>query len=395
MGVLKEQAAAMCPQQGSYQNCFIGAVITLAAITDLTKQGLEKMADEPQTATEVVPTSGDTPISLRDAANSVADYRYKRDAKDEPAAAPAEAAAPQDSSQEENAAPPKEATGETAETTDQPDTAPLGLPRSWAKDKQESWDKLDRDTQQYLLDHDSKSTTEVRRTQNEAAEQRKAIEAERSQLEQARKQYEEALPMLLTTLQQQQQGEFGDIRTMADVEKLAREDWPRYALWDAQQKKLAAVSQEMQSNQQRQAQEFTSQWLKFDAEQSAKFIELHPELTDKAKLKAVGDEAVQMLEDRYGFTRSDIAALREGKQSLAGLDARFQSLVYDALRFHKAQAALKKAAPKPVPQVQRPGVAPVRGEDRDIRVSNLEKQLERSGSWKDAAELLVARRSRG
>jgi hypothetical protein len=27
---------------------------------------------------------------------------------------------------------------------------------------------------------------------------------------------------------------------MADVERLAREDWPRYARWDAQQKKIAA-----------------------------------------------------------------------------------------------------------------------------------------------------------
>jgi hypothetical protein len=353
------------------------------------------MPDE-QAPIDIVPTSGDGPLSLREAARSVAQYREKQD-EQPPAAAPAEAAAPQESSQED-AAPPAEAgaTGEATETGDQAETTPpLALPRSWAKDKQETWNGLSRDVQEYLLEHDSKSTTEVRRSQNETAEQRKALDAERGQLEQARKQYEEALPMLLQTLQQQQQGEFGDIKTMADVEKLAREDWPRYALWDAQQKKIAAVSQEMKASSDRQAQEFGAKWAEFSTKQDASFIEAHPELADKEKLSKVSNEAVQMLQDYYGFTQADIASLREGRSSLAGVDARFQNLVYDAYRFRQAQAAVKKAATKPpVPQVQRPGAAPIKGESRDIRITNLEKRLEQTGSWKDAAELLVARRSK-
>ncbi len=351
------------------------------------------MADE-QAPIEVIPTSGDTPLSIRQAAESLAQYRYKSDAQEKrDEAAPAEAAAPQESSQED-AAPPQEATGEATETSDPAQEPPLALPRSWAKDKQEAWNGLPRDVQEYLLEHDSKSTTEVRRTQNETAEQRKALDAERGQLEQARKSYEEALPMLLQTLQQQQQGEFGDIRTMADVEKLARDDWPRYILWDAQQKKIAAVSGEMKATQDRQAQEFGTKWAEFSAKQDATFIEAHPELADKEKLSKVSNEAVQMLQDHYGFTQSDIQSLREGKSSLAGIDARFQNLVYDAYRFRQAQAAVKKAQVKPVPNVQRPGAAPVKGEDRDIRLTSLEKRLEQTGSWKDAAELLVARRSK-
>jgi hypothetical protein len=43
------------------------------------------------------------------------------------------------------------------------------------------------------------------------------------------------------TMQQEQTDEFSDIRTLADVEKLAAEDWPRYVRWDAAQKKIRAA----------------------------------------------------------------------------------------------------------------------------------------------------------
>ena len=91
---------------------------------------------------------------------------------------------------------------------------------------------MPRETQEYLASREQERDREIRRSQNEAAEQRKALDAERSKVEQARAQYESALPQLLETLQQQQAGEFGDVKTLADVEKLAREDWPRYLQWD-------------------------------------------------------------------------------------------------------------------------------------------------------------------
>ena len=113
---------------------------------------------------------------------------------------------------------------------------------------------------------------------------RKSYETKQQQVEQARLQYEQALPALLQTLNEQQQGEFADIKTMADVTKLAREDWPRYALWDAQQKKIAAVQQEVTASQERQQQEFTQKWNEYVVKEDAKFIEEHPEMaTDKGK----------------------------------------------------------------------------------------------------------------
>ena len=61
-----------------------------------------------------------------------------------------------------------------------------------------------------------------------------------------------SVPVPMEIHKQQQAGEFNDIKTIADVEKLAREDWPRYLQWDLAQKKIAAVAQEMNAAQQRQ-----------------------------------------------------------------------------------------------------------------------------------------------
>src|SRR3990167_194442 len=84
-------------------------------------------------------------------------------------------AAPVKAVADDDAAPQgTEATGED-EKIDPEETPPLDLPRSWAQDAQERWTKLDRETQQYLLDHDSKASETVRRAQNEAAEARKSV----------------------------------------------------------------------------------------------------------------------------------------------------------------------------------------------------------------------------
>ena len=334
-----------------------------------------------------VSVGGDGNLSAREAANALSQNRWKRDAQPDAAEPAAEIPAT------ENAAPPQEATGATEEPAADPgETQPLDLPRSWAKDKADLWATLDRGTQEYLLEHDSKASSEVRRTQNESAEQRKALDAERTQLEQARQQYEAALPTLLATLQQATAGEFSDIKTMADVERLAREDWPRYALWDAQQKKIGAVQQEMTAAQQRQAQEFTTKWAQFAKDEDAKFLQAAPEMASGDTATKVAKSSIELLKDK-GFTDTDLGKLWNGEASLSLRDHRVQLLIRDAVRYRDAQAVAKAKVSKPVPNVQRPGTAPQRAPDRDVHLAQLSKQLDQSGSWKDAARLLMAQRS--
>jgi hypothetical protein len=350
--------------------------------------------DTPQNATEVIPVSDTTPITPRQAADALSDYRYKRDAREERAAVEArEAPAEQVSGEQpESAAPPEEVTGET-QAGDQVDP-PLALPRSWAKDKSEVWARLDRETQEYLLDHDSKASTEVRRTQNEAAEQRKAAEAERQQLEQARRQYEETLlPSLLQTLQQQQQGEFADIKTMADIERLAREDWPRYALWDAKQKQIASVQQELRAGQERQQQDFRNRWTTYAKEQDAAIVEFIPELANPDKAAKLAKSSLHMLTKEIGFTEDEVNKLWNGEASMALRSKEAQKLVYYANKYLEAKAGIPKAVAKTVPHVQKPGTAQPRNADADSIESRADKRFNETGNWKDAAELLIARRA--
>jgi hypothetical protein len=190
-------------------------------------------------------------------------------------------------------------------------------------------------------------------------------------------------------LQHQIAGEFTDIRTMADVQKLAVEDWPRYVKWDAAQKQLAAVAQEATAAQQRQQAEYTQNLAKYQAEQDRIFAEQTPEMADPVKAAALRDKAVKLLTE-LGFTEQQ---MNEGWNSGALRDARVQIMLRDAIKYREAQAKAKTPAPKPVPQVQRPGVSRPRGAADSDAVEALSKTLDNKRDAKTAAALLVAMRN--
>jgi uncharacterized protein (DUF1697 family) len=349
-------------------------------------------------AVTVVTPAADTGanISVSQAARALQSARFK---KPEPApsavndaarAALAGDDAPlEELSPEDNAAPAEEqATGETQEG-DPAAEPPLDLPRSWTKDQTEHWAKLDRATQEFLLEHDRKASEAVRRSQNEAAEKLKGLTAKEQAVEQAKQQYEAALPALLKTLQQQQAGQFSDIQSMADVEKLASEDPFRFSLWQAQQMKIAAVKQEVDLTQARQTQDQQQQWSKFAEEQDKLAIERIPDLADKAKASKLQDTVAKYLEG-IGFTNDELGKNWNGERVFR--DARMQQILLDAARYADLKA--KPPVPtRPVPQVQRPGVSQPRGASDEQAVQHLNTKFERTGNLKDAAALLTAKRA--
>ena len=159
---------------------------------------------------------------------------------------------------------------------------PIEPPRSWTKDEQERFKSYPRELQAYLSEREQQRDRELRRSQNEAAEHRKAIEAELAKVDQARKEYEAKLPAIMQALQDAQAGAFADIRTVDDVQRLAAEDPFRYLQWQAHQQKLQAVAYEQEQAGKRQQQEQAANWTKFQADETAKAAEMHPELFDMA-----------------------------------------------------------------------------------------------------------------
>ena len=116
-----------------------------------------------------------------------------------------------------------------------------------------------------------------------------------------------------------------------------------------------------------------------------------PELADPAQKAKLEHAAIGMMRE-LGFNDSELGLLWSGRADLSLHDHRLQLLIRDGVRFRDAQKAAKEASTKPVPPVQRPGVAQPRGAAQDAVVQNLTKRLDQTGNLKDAARLLAERR---
>jgi hypothetical protein len=315
-----------------------------------------------------------------------------------PAAAPAETT---DASADaaDDAAPATQDPGEQTETADPAhsresgEAPPIEPPRSWTREDKELFASLPRATQERLAERERSRESDFLRRQNEAAEKLKGLGAKEQAAELARQHYETALPQLLATLQSQQAGEFADIKSMADVERLAREDWPRYLLWDLQQKKIADVGAQLIAAQHRQAQETLAQFADFATREDDLFKEKAPDMADAAKAAELQSKALKVLHELGFDEEKELVPKWNGQKELSLRDHRLQLLIRDATLWREAQAKAKAAATKPVPPVQRPGAASARQGTDEARVQHLTQRLEQTGSLRDAAALVRARRA--
>lgn len=309
--------------------------------------------------------------------------------------APEASAAPQESTpQGEDAAPPE---GETSgEQTEEHDPAleelpPVEPPRSWTKEEKEAFKTLPREHQQSIADRERERTLAIRRGQDEAAQIRKAAEAERAAAEQARQRYESALPTLLQAIHLQNMQDFQDVKSWDDVQKMAAEDPGRYMQWDAAQKRAQAVAQQVQAAQARQSQENADNFRAYAESEFQKLLERAPEYADPQKAPQLQNEARELFDD-LGVSRDELTALWQGRSSISIHDHRVQLLIRDAMRYRAAQKAAKAAPAKPVPPVQRPGTAPAKGEAGREKIEALATRLNRTGSVQDAVALYRATR---
>jgi hypothetical protein len=353
-------------------------------------------SDAPISLVEIATTGDNSVMSAREAAQALASFRHKRTEEPNSQEAPEPAAdepAIESGDELEAGTDENPPTGdETESATDTAAEPPIEPPRSWTKEAKERFASLPRDTQEYLAQREDERDRDFSRRQTETAEKLKGLTAKEQAVEQARSQYETALPALLETIQQQQNAEFGDIRTVEDVQRLAREDWPRYVMWDAKQKQLASVQQQVEVTKHRQAQEKQQKFGEFVKREAELFAEKVPEFADPVKKTALQDKAVAMLHD-LGFADQELGELGRGERELSIYDHRIQLLINDGIKFRAGQSALKAPTRAPVPPVQRPGVSQPRGAAQTAVVQNLTTRLNQTGSAKDAARLLTARRA--
>lgn len=337
-------------------------------------------------AVESTPAPADTARSLSD---MIAQARQEPDS---PAESAEEATADPELAQA-NAAPETEP-GEVTKDADPEENLPtIEPPRSWTKAEKERFQSLPRETQEYLHTREQEREREFRRSQNEAAEERKAIKAEREAAEKARQQYEAQLPSVMQALQDAQNGAFSDVRTVDDIQKLAAEDPFRYLQWQAHQTKLQAVNAEVERAKGEKSRAEQAEWANFVQKQNELAIEHIPELADKDKGAALTNRVANEILPEYGFTQNELNALANGSEKLSIYDHRLQRLLFTAVKYADIQKAKVTAAAKPAPAVQKPGVSRPQGSAQSEAFTKTSAKIDNgSGDTRDLAALMGAMR---
>ena len=316
--------------------------------------------------------------------NDALGYLSSLDEKRKTAEAPEATADPELS--KDNADPEKAPSEEP--DADEPDAdPPIDPPRSWTKEEKEEFATYPREAQEKIARREQERETNLRRSQNDIADQRKAIEAERQKAEQARQNYESKLTNTVKIMEDALQAEFGDIQTMQDVRKLQSEDPFRFQAWQVRQMELTAAKSETMAAEQRQAQEKQSKRAAYESEQNHRLVEMVPEMGDPKKADALRTRAVNMLTDDLGLKTDQLSRWMTddtGHEILS--NAGIQKLIADGLKYQAIMKAPKAIPAKSVPPVQRPGVSKPAGSDASEREQALSRKTELT--QKEGLELL-------
>jgi hypothetical protein len=137
--------------------------------------------------------------------------------------------------------------------------------------------------------------------------------------------------------------------------------------------------------------DYARQFNRLAAREDEAFAKSHPELTKNPQAaEAIKAEAIQLLK-AGGMSEDDIVRSWNGVGPFPWIRAAgMQEILLQAARQSLAKKGMKAPARRPVPPVtQRPGVA---GELRRDPTADLQRRLDKTGSIRDAARLLAARR---
>jgi hypothetical protein len=272
----------------------------------------------------------------------------------------------------------EESTDEVEESTDEVEEVeeseeeefdnPTYLVKASGEEREVTLDEL---IKSYQLGSDyTKKTQEV-------AEQRKAVEAERAAVEEAkqvRDTYSQRLQSLEFMLQQQ------NTETPEDMQKLKENDPIGYAVKIAEiaenKEKLAAIRIEQDRIAQQQQVEYSNQLRQRVSEEAQKLSQVLPEFSDKTKGEQIRSE-IRTYGKAAGFTDEELSQVYDHRHVLV----LYKAAQYDKLQKSKPQITKKVAeAPKMVKSGTKVTGKP------DMQKKQMAK-LKQSGRVADAAVL--------
>jgi len=239
-------------------------------------------------------------------------------------------------------------------------------------DGQESEVSLDELVKGYQREADYTKKTQT------LAEQRKAVEAERQAVEQAkqlRDTYAQRLQIIEQALRSQTQGENLDELKETDpigyavkVAERAENDKKLYAI-RAEQARIAQMQQAEQANQ---LQQVVSQ----EAEKLSKVL---PEYLDPQKGEVVR-KSIRSYAESIGFSADELSKVYDSRAVLT----LYKAMQYDKLMQNKGEVNKKVSQ---APKMLRPGVGKPQGSLEAEKTKRLRQQFKQSGKVSDAAKL--------
>jgi hypothetical protein len=296
------------------------------------------------------------------------------------AAAPPEEAP--ESEEDEGDGPGEDQVTEEADESEGDPEAVIAAPKSWPAEMRAQFAQLPPDLQRVIADRETERDATFNRQVNEAAEKRRAAEAELQAASTERRQYLAGLSAVIGELANQTASDFADIRTTADLEKLAQDDPARYLRWQARREAILAAQAEADALAERERREQEHHFRGYLDEQRNLLLEKMPELGDPKKAKAIMTEGTAYLKE-IGFSDQEIVNV---------VDHRMTLVIRDALAHRRNRAAARTAAEKKVvgvPRVQKPGAGPDTKAERSQRDKAAMTRIARHGTTDEQAAALT------
>ena len=287
---------------------------------------------------------------------------------------------------EEDAAPVEQPSSEEAPASEPgDDLPPIAPPASWSADAKDVFRNLPRELQETVAKRETERDAETRRVQNETAEARKAIEAEKAQALQERQQYAQRLQTLVPALEKEVLADdFGRL-TPEQRLQFARENPAEFQVRREQfEQKLALLNQAHQERQvleQRQAQEQARTIQETLARERQLMAEKYPEFVDEKTGPQKVAEVKSYLK-KVGFNDEEIGKL---------YDHRLVGVLRDAIR-GAALSNQKAVADKKVvalPKVSKPGAVQDQGAVNAQKKGHLLKIMRESSDTNEQAAALA------
>lgn len=268
--------------------------------------------------------------------------------------------------------------------------SPIEPPLSWTKEDKEHWGNLPRETQEIIHSREKARDAEVRRTQNEVAEIRKAVEPERAALAQERQRYADQLGTYIALTEQLDP-------ILAEGQKM---DWAKAAQDDPagtqakwfqfqtrQGELITAAQQRDQIMRQSMEQHF--------AKEGQALIEKIPEWSGNLDAAKTGIDTLRKVAvDRYGFSPQEVTVIRDHRVALILKDAAaYHDLVATQAK-EKADRALAEKATREKRQNPAPRLAassvPQQGSQLPARSALRQRAKDGNASLDDRADAVLA-----